>query len=479
MRFFHRYLLTIAALALLPACGHMDITESTDRHPVVDHGVSATILMPGQQAPGMSMPPGHPAYTAQGAYGGHPAYGQAPAPGSPAQPGAPGAWTPPPAQPQTHYQSFGGASVQDTGQTRNKASPGAMRYLAAPIAIATAPFKKLYDKMKSDPAPVDPAQAAAAAAMQGGAAPSPPGAPVYPPTRQGMQAANENARLNELERQLAMVNSVPPPGVAPAAGTPTAAPPVQPGSSLSIAEELAALRSTRTGRPPQPGPTSAPFPIPAIPRATPDPKGVADHMEDRSGDGTPDYWAYREGDHLVREVSDDDGDGQPDKTVYYDDAGQVSRVEEDVDRDGQLDAWALYRGGDMVRRRADSDHDGAVDSWSFYRHGQIARTERDTDGDGFRDRLDVYEAGQLVREEEDRNADGRPDRVTWYDSAGQMHQRDDDSDGDGAIDVRSHYNGGRLARRELLSDEALAKLGTDGLPEVDDEAVSAPEAFQE
>lgn len=474
MKFPHRHLFTIAALALLPACGHMDITQSTDRHPVVDHGVSATILMPNQQAPGMSTLPGYPGYGAQGAAG------QPGAAGAPGAYGQPGAWVPPQAQPQKHYQSFGGASVNDTGQTTNKSSPSAMKYIGAPIAIATAPFKKLYDKMKPDPAPLDPAQAAAAAGMQRGGTPPPAGAPVYPPTREGMQAANESARLSELERQLAMVNSAPPPGVAPAPGTPSPVPSAQPGSSLSIAEELAALRSTRTGRAPEPGPTAAPFPVPAIPRATPEPKGVADHMEDRSGDGTPDYWAYREGDHLVREVFDDDGDGRPDKTMYYDDAGELSRVEEDVDHDGSLDAWALYRDGDVVRRRADSDHDGAVDSWSFYHGGQIARTERDTDGDGFRDRLDIYDAGKLVREEEDRNADGRPDRVTWYDAAGEMNRRDDDSDGDGAVDVRSVYEGGRLARRELLSDEALAELNEAGLPAVDDdEAVSSPDTFQE
>jgi len=59
-----------------------------------------------------------------------------------------------------------------------------------------------------------------------------------------------------------------------------------------------------------------------------------------------------------------------------------------------------------------------------------------------------------------------------------VYRRDEDSDGDGAVDIRSHYEGGRLSRRELLTDEALADLSRSELPQVEDEAVS-PQTFRE
>ncbi len=448
-------------LALAGACNHMDVTQSTDRHPVVDHGVSATILMPGQQAPGMRT---------GGPYGGAP-YGQ---PGLPPQAGygAPGGHAPPPQANPNRFQSFGGSSMADTGSITHKSRPTYLKYLGAPVAVAAAPFKKLGKALEGKAPPPDPAQQAAAAGMQG-AAPgaSVPGAPM---TREQAHAAQENARLGELERQLAMVAAPPAPAAAPTAPSTSAVPPSS--GSLSIAEELAAMRDAQSRS--RTDPTALPAPAPYIPRAVPEPQGLADQVEDRNGDGRPDFWSFKEGDQVVREVQDADHDGRPDKTVHYAPDGNVSREEEDVNRDGETDAWALYKDGELRARREDTDHDGAVDVWSFYRDGEVARTERDTDGDGFRDRQDLYRNGRLVREEEDRNADGRPDRVTWYDASGQVEKRDDDSDGDGAIDVRSHYEGGKLSRRELLTDEAMAELSRTELPTVESESVGS-RTFQE
>ena len=483
-------LLAPLACFLAAGCNSMDITKSTDKHPVVDHGVSATILMPGQQAPGMRTqaspygaqpaappwaPPGQqPQYPAPAP--GQPAYGAAPY-GQPGYaPGQAGAYPAPPAQNPNRFQSFGGAQVDNTGEVRQKSRPTYMKYLGAPIAIAAAPFKKLGRKLdqmaKKKASEVDPAQQAAAAGM--GAAPGAQGMPM-PATREQAHAMQEQARLGELERQLAMA-APPAPAYGQSAATPSAPAPTPSSARLSIAEELARLRGdqAKAGT----NTTGLPTPAPLIPRAQPEAKGLADHVEDRSGDGRPDFWSFKEGDRVVREVHDADGNGTPDKTVYYGDDGQIRRTEEDLNADGEMDAWAQYRDGDVVRKRVDSDNDGAADSWSFYRAGEIARTERDTDGDGFKDRLDLYEDGRLSREEEDRNADGRPDRVTWYDPTGQVYRRDEDSDGDGAVDIRSHYEGGRLSRRELLTDEALADLSRSELPQVEDEAVG-PQTFRE
>ena len=149
-------LLASLAVFLTAGCNSMDITKSTDKHPVVDHGVSATILMPGQQAPPMRTQaspygarPTAPPWAPQGQ---QPPYA-APAPGQPAYGAAPygqpgyaqgqagpyGQAAPNP----NRFQSFGGSQVDNTGEVRQKSRPTYMKYLGAPIAIVAAPFKKL------------------------------------------------------------------------------------------------------------------------------------------------------------------------------------------------------------------------------------------------------------------------------------------------------------------------------------------------
>jgi hypothetical protein len=478
-----RVLIATAPLAATLACGHGDITNSIDRHPTFDTGVAATVIMPGQQTPAMPLPP--PGWAAPGAppspYAvapGYPPPGGAPYPavppvpvplppgalprGQPAPPGVPQSAAPPypypyppygyPAEPETtRYSSIGGAKIDNVGETRVKSKPGFFKYLKVPLAIAALPikialwpFKKLGQWATNRDSQPPPA-AAWTPPPQAGAAPGayPPPAPM---TRQQLHAAQEQARLAELEQQLGQqAQGAPAPAAAPRA---VASAPVTP---RSIAEELAALRGAHEAE----GKVLPEPPPPPTARPAPPVQGLADKVEDRNGDGRPDFWAYREGDRLVREVSDDSGDGKVDRVVHYDEVGRIARVEEDANHDGRPDAWGEYVAGELVRRRTDTNGDGEPDAWAFHRGGQILRQERDTDADGFRDRLDVYENGGLAREEEDRNADGRPDRITWYDAAGQPTKRDEDSDGDGAVDVRSHYEGGKLARRELLTEEAL------------------------
>jgi hypothetical protein len=494
-----RVFLATAPLAASLACGHADITNSVDRHPTFDTGVAATIIMPNQQSPAMQQPP--PGWAAPGAptspYGVAPGY-PPPAPGSipgvppvpvPLPPGAMppqalgaagapaypypgyGGYGYPASDPETRFSSIGGAKIDRVGETRVKSKPSFFRYLKVPLAIAALPFKilawpfvKLGQLATRDdgpppatawtppqgasPAPGVPPRASAVA--PGGVAP--PGA--WPPTRQQVHAAQEQARLAELEQQLATAQA---PGAAPA-GEPA---PQRVASAAatprSIADELDSLRRRQEASGkllPEPPPPPTARPAPPV-------QGLADRVEDRNGDGRPDYWAFKDGERLAREVSDEDADGRTDRVTHYDEAGRISRVSLDTNRDGRPDSWEEYVAGEMVRRRTDTTGDGEPDAWEFHRAGQIQRQERDTDGDGFRDRLAVYANGVLSREEEDRNADGRPDRITWYDAAGQPAKRDEDSDGDGAVDVRSHYEGGKLARRELLTEEALSGAADD------------------
>ncbi len=444
--------LRLGALAPLlgsVACGigFADVDRNVDENPVRDVGVRATVIMPGQGPPPMYVhPAGRPGQP------GHPGAGQ---PGYPAagQPGAPPAGG--------GFSSLGGTEIQRTQRRTVRAEPPFWKYVTAPFAVLLYPFKKAGEAIAGDPLEPDP-QAEAAARAQRRQAP--------PPTREEVHRAQEAARLAELERQLGAV-SAPPPRHAPRAAAQPSYVRDSTGGALSIADELAALQRRRTPAP-VPGPVSSvaprtrPAPPPAHVTRPAQDRVPADRVEDRDGDGRPDYWAYRRGDRMLREVFDANGDGAPDRTLFYGGDGHLARAEEDADADGRADTWTEYRAGQLARRRLDGNADGNVDSWMFYRDGQIARHEQDTSGDGFRDRVELYRDGRPLRREEDRNGDGRADLTTWFDAAGQPLRRDEDGDGDGLVDMRSHFEGGRLVRRELLSDTALEGFGLPETPEL-------------
>ena len=218
----------------------------------------------------------------------------------------------------------------------------------------------------------------------------------------------------------------------------------RPGSSGSLAEELAALEGRDGGYAALPKAGGATRARRETPRET----------VDRNGDGTPDLWAYYEGLRLKREVLDENHDGRPDRVLHYDANRRLTRSEEDSDGDGELETVSIYRDGELARKRADSSGDGQADSWSFYHGGELVRHELDRDGDGFRDLVMTYAGGELTREEEDRNGDGRSDSVAHY-RGGELTERHEDIDFDGKPDVASYYENGRLARRELHSEESL------------------------
>jgi hypothetical protein len=396
----------LACLAL--ACGGTT-SGAVYRTPIVERGVCATILMPGQ-----TMPMPDPGET----------------------PGCQGGYT-----------SIAGGGVVEEGQKTTKTEPHpAVKVLGAPFAVLLFPFKmvaagakKLGDAVNpDDEVPLDPRLRAKQAQV----------AKVDPQTQ------HEQQQLSALEQQLEqrggstrMSQSGP---AIETGSTSRAAPP-----RSSIADELAALRGGTS----DPGTAAQASAAPSAPPrdAAPTPATAsgapADRVLDQDGDGQADHWIYLSQGRPAREQFDDDGDGAPDRTLLRDPAsGEQQRVEEDRNGDGRADILSEYKDGQLARIRRDTNLDGVPDAWSFYRAGQLAREEQDPDGDGFRNRVALYQDGRLRLEREDRDGDGRVDRLTRYDGEERMAQRDEDQDGDGLVDARAYYEGGKLVRRELVSE---------------------------
>jgi hypothetical protein len=473
----HRFCFPALLLVAGLGCAYANVESDGDRHPVVNTGVGATILYPGQ---GPAMPAAHPAYQFPGG---------APAPGQPGAPAPAGSGTIGGTPTSTVQQgpgssgssaggggiTFIGGADSDLGSHQKYGKePRWLKYVLAPFAIAAYPFVAIRDAVTKDDGPPAPRPAAAPSGSA-----FPPQAPV------DVQTQYEQNQLQTLESELAgQGGSQPAVGYgnapAPAPGyrsAPAPAPRMQRPAPTggSISAELAALQR---GIPPrmdgasatpqqeqrahgEPGASGVQQQARSAPGTggTDAPGGVADQVTDRNGDGRPDHWIYRHDGQLVRELFDEDADGAPDRHLFYQtETGEKSREEEDTDLDGQIDSWLEYRNGQITRHRRDTNGDGFLDTWSFYRDGELTRQEQDLNADGFRDRVGFYQSGLLAREEEDRNGDGRPDRVTLFDEQERIRQRDEDRNGDGVVDLRSFYSEGRLMRRELLDDEETAEL---------------------
>jgi hypothetical protein len=418
------------SIGALVAAGCAPTQQGLPNAPIFNTGARATIISPSQNAPVMPGQnfPGQPG-SASGSYSGSSS-------GYPGGPGAPPPGTPPSAYGNPNDLSMlGGAVTVDTREIKKPRNALRSNPLFWPFAVVAWPFERLGEAIdgKDDQEMLD---RRAQAIVDSG------GAPIYSgqSSRAQQQLAHEQAQNEAMERELAMRN-------AGGGGAPVQTASRAPGAAsgnLSIADELAALRTRAASRPTPAGGPSAPG------------AAAADASEDRDGDGQVDVWRYERDGALAREVFDDDGDGTPDRTVHYEPGGKhVARVEEDSDGDGAADSWVLYESQKMSQRRSDTNHDGQVDSWTFYdESGRVARQATDMDGDGSRDRAEVFENGKLARRTEDLDGDGRPDRTTRFDAKGNAVETEEDKDGDGEIDVRSFYTDGRLTKRELLDAEA-------------------------
>jgi len=418
--------------------------------PIFTTGASATIISPGQQAPPM---PGFGQRTAtsgpgssSGSYSGIP--GAAPGYGAPGQQQAR-----PSAQPQgvptgqpplgTDMAMLGGAVTIDTRNIRKRESALWSNPLFLPFAVVAWPFMKLNQAMTADRDTRFRQRAFERIEQQTG---------VEIPRESGMTSRTSSQLAAEQAQQQAMHEAL---LARQQGGADSAAPAyasARPTSTLSIADELTALRAGSA-----PGAASrAPTALVPSAGAAPIPgAAAADEVEDRAGDGRPDRWVYRS-EGRTRELLDEDGDGRPERTIYYEPGSdQIARIDEDTTGDGQVDSWTSYENGEIARRRADTNGDGEPDTWTLYQAGQISRHEQDSQGNGVRDQIDYYEGGRLLRRVEDGDGDGRPERITHFDAKGRPASLEEDSNGDGLIDVRSYYSGGKLVRRELL-DEASA-----------------------
>jgi len=401
--------------------------------------------MPGYGQRTASGRAGHQSGSYSGGYGGVPGMPGAPAPAARPYPTA--AQPYPTGQPAigSDMAMLGGAVTIDTRNIRRRQSALWSNPLFWPFAAVAWPFVKLGEAVSAEGDRQFREMAERRITEQTGV-PFPNDQYASNPSA---QASYERAQQEAIARQLLERQGSYGSGAALATGV-AAAPAAPP--TLSIAEELAALRAGRTpGAAPDAPAPRAPAAAPPPPSAAPVPgAAAADEVHDRDGDGRPDRWVYR-GPGGPRELLDEDGDGRPERTVYYTpDGAHIARITEDTDGDGEPDSWSVYEGGEMVRRRADTNGDGEPDTWTFYEGGEIVRLEADTDGDGLRDRVEHYEGGRLVRRSEDLNGDGRPERITYFDRKGRPTSLEEDRDGDGEIDVRSHYARGKLVRRELL-----------------------------
>jgi antitoxin component YwqK of YwqJK toxin-antitoxin module len=401
--------------------------------PIFNTGARATIISPSQNAPVMpgQQMPGAAAGSASGSYGssssGYPG-------GYPGGPGAPPPGTPPSAYGNPGDLSMlGGAVTVDTREIKKPRNALRSNPLFWPFAVVAWPFEKIGEAIDGDDEQEQLDRRARAIVESGGAPMYHGGSP-----RAQAQMAQEHAQNEAMRREIAMRNA----GGQDLASASRAAVPSS-GGSLSIADELAALRSSAASRP--------------APAGTAAPSGAAaDETDDRDGDGQVDVWRYERDGALAREVFDDNADGVADRSVHYEPGGKrIARVEQDGDGDGATDSWVLYQDGKMSQRRSDTNQDGQVDAWVFYdESGRIARQAQDMDGDGSRDRAEVFENGKLARRTEDLDGDGRPDRMTRFDAEGNAVETEEDKDGDGQIDVRSFYSDGRLVKRQLLDEEA-------------------------
>jgi hypothetical protein len=430
-----RLLLVALLIPALAGCFYSRRARDVESDPTVDTGMGASIILPGQTAPPMSM--GTPV----------PAGAEASGAGNTVQ--------------RPNLSMIGGSEIDKERHETGKEDPLIFKALMTPLAVLAAPFVAAADAMKGDPepSPAVPDQKTPRPDVKREPAPEDyesQQAGATPPEGQASATARppdfETQQIQQMERELARRQGAATPPATTRAPAPAIA--QSSGSDGSIASELASLQRTparpRTTGPPIPTPAESTLEAAALvgPEVP-----VADGIVDRNEDGRIDLWIYRQDGEIVRRALDQNYDGRPDVTMIYDpQTHRLARIEEDADQNGATDSWTDYREGEVSRRRVDSDQDGTVDTWTFYRDGEISRHELDTSGDGFRDRVGFYAGGRIAREEQDNDGDGRPDVTNHYDANQKVSRREEDTDHDGAVDLISHYENGRLARRELLGD---------------------------
>jgi antitoxin component YwqK of YwqJK toxin-antitoxin module len=419
--------------------------QSLPYAPVFNTGARATIISPGQNVP---MMPGQRSSTSgSSGQGSHSSSSSGGYPGQAS--GAPPPGTPPSAYGSAgEFTSLGGALTVDTREIEQPRNSLGANPIFWPFAIVAWPFEKIAEAVtlaRGGPTKTETLSERADKIVEAG------GGPINQ-SRDQLQQDHERGEVEAMQRELERRQG----GAAPsasAAPTSVATAQTSGGGTLSIADELAALRnrgSRASATPSTPGHSAT-----GASAGRPD-GAEGNGAKDRDGDGRADHWVFESGGKKTREVFDDDADGRPDRSAYYEPGGgQIARIEQDTDGDGAPDSWVINENGKLSQRRADTNHDGQVDSWTFYdERGQIIRQAQDLDGDGSRDRAELFENGKIARRTEDLDGDGQPDRTTRFDAQGNQTELEEDKDGDGQIDVKSYYADGRLVKREILDESA-------------------------
>ncbi len=430
--------LAVVGAGLLFGCSPTQ--QSLPYAPVFNTGARATIISPGQ-----NLPPMQGQRSSSSSSSGQGSHSSSTSGGYPGQAsGAPPPGTPPSAYSSAgEFTSLGGALTVDTREIEQPRNSLRANPIFWPFAIVAWPFEKLAEAVQGKgggPSQRQTLSERADAIVEAG------GGPINE-SREQVQQDHERGEVEAMQRELERRQG----GAAPSANAAPAAVATRQtagGGTLSIADELAALRNR--------APRAAAAASPSGGASAAPGAGAADGAEDRDGDGRSDHWIFESDGKKTREVFDDDGDGRPDRTEYYEPGGKrLARIEQDTDGDGAPDSWVLYENGKLSQRRADTNRDGQIDSWTFYdERGQVIRQAADLDGDGSRDRAELFENGKIARRTEDLDGDGQPDRTTRFDAQGNQTELEEDKDGDGQIDVKSYYAGGRLVKREILDESA-------------------------
>jgi hypothetical protein len=143
-------------------------------------------------------------------------------------------------------------------------------------------------------------------------------------------------------------------------------------------------------------------------------------------------------------------------------------TQEDANSDGKADIQHVVQGGREVCRSADVDFDGKPDLYTYYdASGQTRRRETDLDGNGVPNMVDSYEGGKLAVRELDTQNFGKIDTWEIFDRAtGKRARRERDLNGDGRIDQWWNWDGEQVT---IASDR-----NEDGLPDPESVLIWGP-----
>jgi hypothetical protein len=172
---------------------------------------------------------------------------------------------------------------------------------------------------------------------------------------------------------------------------------------------------------------------------------------DSTGNGRNDAVGIMDGVRVERIDVDEDEDGTIDRWEFYDANRRLEKVGFSRQRNGIMDAVAIYGpNGAVVRVEISTAGDGRFNRHEFYQAARLTRVEEDTNGDGRVDKWETYavdpratpgEPSSLVTAAFDDDFRGTPSRRLQYDWSGSIVRVDVDPEGDGTFSAPRTGNG--------------------------------------